>query len=152
MIMLNHMIRFIRRYFLFILIFLLIIFGIFIGFFYSNSIFYKNSAQITDSQAASIIEKVGKLAFLPEDETPTIATVSDPALLANQPFFAEAKKGDQVLIYTSARKAILYDPVANKIVNMATLNIGGVNKPAQALPGLQNKEFKNTNSANEIQF
>jgi len=71
-----------------------------------------------------LVERVGKLFLLPEDERPTVATVSDIERLRDQPFFARAKNGDRVLIYTNARRAILYDPVANKIVEVAPLNIG----------------------------
>ena len=61
--------------------------------------------------------------FLPSDELPTIATVSDPEALQNQSFFIDAKKGDKVLIYSNARKAILYDPIANKIITIAPVNL-----------------------------
>ena len=60
---------------------------------------------------------------LPTDEEPTIATVSDLEKLKDQPFFKDAKEGDTVLIYDKAAKIILYDPVANKIVNAASNNI-----------------------------
>ena len=62
---------------------------------------------------------------LPEDEQPTIATVSDPEVLKGQPFFAKAKKGFKVLIYANAKKSILYDPFENKVVETASMNIGG---------------------------
>jgi len=75
-------------------------------------------------EADAVIKMVGQLIVLPEDERPTVATVSDPELLKDQPFFARAKKGDKVLIYTNAKKAILYDPALNKIVEVVPLNIG----------------------------
>jgi hypothetical protein len=53
-----------------------------------------------------------------------VATVSDPEKLKEQPFFTQAKKGDKLLIYAKARKAILYDPAINKIIEVSTLNIG----------------------------
>ncbi len=56
--------------------------------------------------------------------TPTVATVSDPAKLQGQTFFANAKVGDKVLIYTNAKMAYLYDPISNKLINVAPLNIG----------------------------
>lgn len=65
---------------------------------------------------------VGKLMLLPADEVPLIATVADPAKLQGQAFFENAKKGDKVLLYNTARKAILYDPVAHKIINVAPLS------------------------------
>lgn len=84
----------------------------------------RNPQQLAQQEVQSLIEKVGKLVVLPENETPTVATVNDPELLKDQPFFANAKKGDRVLIYTNARKAILYDPVSNKVIEIAPVNIG----------------------------
>jgi len=94
--------------------------------------FYNQLQQDPEAQAQeqaqqevdTLLEQVGVLLVLPEDERPTIATVSDIELLREQPFFANGKNGDRVLIYTTARKAILYDPVANKIVEIAPINLG----------------------------
>lgn len=77
-----------------------------------------------DAEARSVAIQVGKLVILPQDEEPTVATVSDPEQLRAQPFFANAKLGDKVLIYARARRAILYRPDENKIVEVAPLNIG----------------------------
>jgi hypothetical protein len=78
-----------------------------------------NSQNSAQTEATNIINEVGKLIVLPTDEIPTIATVTDLSQLKNQPFFANAKVGDDVLIYSQAQKAILYDPSLNKIVEMA---------------------------------
>ncbi len=69
----------------------------------------------------SLVEEVGKLIVLPEGEEPTIATVSDPEKLKDQLFFANAKLGDKVLLYTEAKKAYLYDPVAKKLIEVAPI-------------------------------
>jgi hypothetical protein len=68
-----------------------------------------------------LITKVGKLIILPIDEDPTVATVSDLNKLQGQPFFAKAQLGDKVLIYTKAKKAILYRPSSNQIIELAPL-------------------------------
>lgn len=87
----------------------------------------KNSEKIEGrSEVQVLIDEVSKLIALPTDEEPTIATVSDPAVLKNQQFFAQAKAGDKVLIYAKAKKAILYDPIAKKIIEVAPLNIGDI--------------------------
>jgi hypothetical protein len=75
-------------------------------------------------EVSKLVAQVSKLMVLPEGETPTIATVSDPEKLKDQPFFAKAKTGDRVLIFTNSRKAILYSPESNKIVEVAPINIG----------------------------
>lgn len=77
-------------------------------------------------EAQDVVMLVAQLMVLPEGETPTVATISNPEQLKDQPFFANAKKGDRVLIYTQASKAILYDPVAHKIVNVAPLNLNSM--------------------------
>lgn len=75
-------------------------------------------------ETEKIIDEVGRLIALPEGEEPTVATVTDAEKLKDQPFFAKAKNGDKVIIYTQAKKAILYDPAAKKIVDVAPVNIG----------------------------
>lgn len=84
----------------------------------------QNPQAIAQKEIASLVEKVSKLIVLPEGETPTVATVSDPEALKDQAFFAQAQKGDKVLIYSQAKKAILYSVSLNKILNVAPLNIG----------------------------
>jgi hypothetical protein len=75
-------------------------------------------------EAEELVSVVGKIIILPADELPTVATVSDPTKLADQAFFAKAKVGDKVLLYATARKAYLYDPKANKILEVAPINLG----------------------------
>ena len=71
-----------------------------------------------------LVDKVGKLIELPADEQPTLATVIDAEKLKDQAFFVKASDGDRVLLYQQARKAILYRPGENKIIEVATLNLG----------------------------
>lgn len=113
--------KFLRKYFALILIFLVIILGLTSAHFYKKS----NSTidKLSQAEIKSLVEKVGKIAVLPEGEIPTIATVSDPEALKDQAFFADAKKGDKVLIYSNAKKAFLYSPSQDKIVNIDPLNI-----------------------------
>lgn len=79
--------------------------------------------QLSVDEAGKIIEKVGKLIELPAG-TPTVATVSDIAKLKDQPFFAKAQNGDKVLIYSEAKKAIIYRTSTNKIVEVSNVNLG----------------------------
>lgn len=68
-----------------------------------------------------IIRRVGQLMLLPDNEMPTLAGVSDPNSLGDQAFFKNAKTGDVVLMYGTSRRAILYDPIANKIIEVAPI-------------------------------
>lgn len=84
----------------------------------------QSSPSVKQQEVAAIVAKVGKLIVLPEGETPTVATVTDPEKLKDQAFFANAKSGDKVLIYANAKKAFLYDPVNDKLIDVTPLNIG----------------------------
>lgn len=77
---------------------------------------------VAQQETADLVAKISKLMVLPTGETPTFATVSNPTLLKDQPFFISAQKGDKVLIYTQAKKVILYSVPLNKIINVASLN------------------------------
>lgn len=80
----------------------------------------RNPLLLEDS-TQGIVDEIGKLIDLPKDETPTVATVSDAEKLKGQIFFAKAKNGDKVLIYNTNKKAILYDPVNKKILEVGPL-------------------------------
>ena len=85
--------------------------------------------KVAKEEIKNLLAQISQIIVLPEGEEPTVATVTDPERLRDQPFFAKAKKGDKVLIYTNAKKAILYDPQNNKIVEVAPINIGGSQVP-----------------------
>jgi hypothetical protein len=82
----------------------------------------KNPDQASRKELEAMVEKVGKITELPEGEAPTLATVSDVSKLNSQTFFQRAQNGDKVLIYTNARKAFLYRPATNKIVEIGPIN------------------------------
>lgn len=111
-----------------IFFFLVVVIGVTVGYFYKNNVSYKNPESNTNTEARALAQRVGMLMVLPEDEVPTIATVSNPKALQNQAFFTDAKVGDKVLIYYNAQKAILYDPVANKIINVVSVDFGNDKK------------------------
>lgn len=86
-------------------------------------------------QVEDLVERVGKLMELPSSETPTVAAVSDVTKLQGQQFFANAKNGDQVLIYSQAKKAILYRPSVNKIIEVGPVNLTPSEAPTQTATG-----------------
>lgn len=84
-----------------------------------------NAAQeIAKAEVANLVEEVKKLISVPSDEMPTVATVSDSEKLKNNAFFANAMNGDKVLIFTTTKKAILYRPSENKIIEVGPISIG----------------------------
>lgn len=90
--------------------------------------FKRNPQEAAAAESKALVAQVSKIIVLPVDETPTVATVNNTEPLKDQPFFANAKVGYKVLIYTGAKKAILFDPVGNKIVEVAPINIGDSTK------------------------
>lgn len=95
----------------------------------------ENPARVTETANKTILEKLGKLIQLPTEENPTIATVNDIEKLKDQDFFANAKNGDKLIVYTNAKKAILYDLIANRIIDVAPVNIGTQSANLSATPG-----------------
>ncbi len=94
----------------------------------------KDPQQAQAQELQVVLSAVSKLVELPTDETPTVATVSDKEKLKNQAFFIRAENGDKVVIYTNAKKAILYRPSSNKIVEIAPVNISSASAEVNAGP------------------
>ncbi|CAN5127232.1 hypothetical protein BH11PAT1_BH11PAT1_0210 [soil metagenome] len=82
----------------------------------------KNPASIAQQKDKETIQKVAKLMDLP-NEQPTLAEVSDKEKLKSQSFFAHAENGDKVLIFTKAKKAILYRASTNKIIEVGPVTL-----------------------------
>ncbi len=110
-----------KRYF--ITTFIIILFFASSGaayYFYSQ---WKKATTVPSQQEEmeSVRSIISNYMELPQGENPTIATVVDKQKLADQPFFTHAENGDKVLIYTNARKAILYRPTTKKVVEVAPI-------------------------------
>lgn len=115
-----------------------VVFGAY--FYYQWNLIKNNPGAVVQKETADLVAKVGRLIVLPEGETPSVATVSDPEMLKDQVFFTKAEKGDKVLIYTTAKKAILYSVTLNKIVNTAPLNIGDGQKSSTSKTSTGDKQ------------
>jgi len=106
---------------------ILVIAGAIVIAFYFYIQYHQTKEQLTKISQANnqgeLIAAVGKLILLPTDEEPTIATVSDIKKLRGQSFFVHAKNGDKVLIFEKTRQAILYDPFANKIIEVGPISL-----------------------------
>lgn len=70
---------------------------------------------------AEVIKRVSRHILLPSGEQPTLATVSDASKVRNQSFFASAANGDKILVYAQAKKAFLYRPSIDKLIEVAPL-------------------------------
>lgn len=93
------------------------------GYYYYNNYqkLLKNPDIVTKQEATWLVDKVSKLMSLPTDEEPSTATVLDKDKLKDQAFFKNAENGDKILIYSKAKKAILYRPSIDKIIEVMPL-------------------------------
>lgn len=82
-----------------------------------------NPQQVVQDEVKQLIANVGKIIALPEGEDPTVATITDRERLKDVPFFTKAENGDKVLIYVNARRAFLYRPSTQKLIEVATINL-----------------------------
>ena len=108
--------------------------------------FKKNPQRVVQEDIKELTARVGRHIVLPEGEVPTVKTISNASLLKDLPFFAKAKKGYRVLIYFNAKKAILYDPAADKIVEVAFINVGpapGAQETPSSVPQQDNNVSPN---------
>lgn len=92
-------------------------------------------------EIADTVTAVSKLIQLPADTVPTVATVTDKSKLQSQDFFKHAENGDKVLIYKEAKKAILYRPSIDKIIDVAPV------KSLDSQPSKQTAPVQNTSTA-----
>ena len=109
----KHTSRLLKR-----ILILLVLVGIVAGLYYRVS--HSPSAKQAKAKAemTSLTKSVSKLMIVPEGE-PIVFDVTDPeSLTKQQVFFAGAQKGDKLLIYNDARKAVIYSPSRDIIVNV----------------------------------
>lgn len=104
-----------------ILIVLLVPLGLAVYFYYQLHSLKNISSSETNKEVKDIITKVSNIYLIPSNEEPTVATVSDPSILKDQSFFTQAEKGDKVLIFNKAGKAVLYRPSLNKIIEITSV-------------------------------
>lgn len=100
-----------------------------------------NSAvtKLQQQQNESILEEIANVYALPEDETPTIATVQDVSKLTDQPFFEGAENGDILVVFDASSQALLYRPSTKQLVKVGPISVGeespSVNSaPANSVP------------------
>ena len=78
-----------------------------------------NQAQ-NQEVAKDVTEKVRRLMVIPDGINPTVATIVDvKELQAHNAFYNKAKNGDYLVVTND--RAILYDPVADKIIDVVTV-------------------------------
>lgn len=89
-----------------------------------------------NTQIQTIVASLSKKVDLPSG-IPNVYTVKDVTKLNGQEFFKNAKNGDKVLIYVSAKKAFLYRPSEDKLIEVAYYNPP---EPTKAVAGASTSE------------
>lgn len=78
--------------------------------------------QNTAGNIQRVVTEVGKLVLLPSGQVPTVAIIKNVSELQNQSFYANAQDGDYILVYSQAKKAILYRPSINRVIEYSNTN------------------------------
>lgn len=78
--------------------------------------------QAGSNDSKHVLVQVGRHYVLPADEEPAILTVTDTRKLTTD-FLKQTKNGDKVLVYQRHRKAIIYRPDIDKIVDIGPVAI-----------------------------
>ena len=96
----------------------------------AGGIYYWTTPNKTATTAANtaevqaVLTKLGAHLLLPTGEAPQIGRIDDPAQAVKaQPFVAGAIKGDLLIVYVKAAKAIVYSPSRDLIVNVGPISM-----------------------------
>jgi len=81
----------------------------------------KNPAEAAKLESKELMKRVGKYMVLPNEEAQVMTVVDVENLKKTQQFFQDAKDNDKLLVFPVAKKAVLFRPSANIIVNVAPI-------------------------------
>ena len=101
------------------LVFLILLVSAIIAAVYFFYQYRKEKQKNPEHEIGNYTKLISEFYQLPTDEEPSLATVTDKEKLSGQTFFQQAENGDKVLIYVKAKKAILFRPSTNKIIDVA---------------------------------
>lgn len=83
-----------------------------------------DSPEAAAAEVEEVVAEVSKVMVLPTEETPTVGTVTDPAVFAGQAFFDGVQTGDKILVYPNRGMVVLYSVSMKKILGVAPLTVG----------------------------
>jgi hypothetical protein len=98
-------------------------FGLVVGLLVVIVIVLRGHQTGTDKELKKYQAKVGRHVILPTDETPALASVTDPAKLSSNSFLKQGKKGDKVLIFAKWKRAIIYRPSEDRVVDIGPVDV-----------------------------
>lgn len=74
------------------------------------------------ADVTQVVNAVAKHVALPQDEKPAILTVTDTTKVTTQ-FLQQAHNGDRVLVYQNHKKAIIYRPSIDRVIDIGPVVI-----------------------------
>ena len=85
----------------------------------SNSV--SNTTDRSKIKSEQIIQDLGKVLLITEQDAPTVARVDNPGLLmsSNPEFYKDVQVDDYIIVYTA--RAIIYRTSNNQIINIAPI-------------------------------
>ena len=95
----------------------------------------KDPNALAKEKTAQVIKKISELAVVPNDPNAVLASVSDITKLKGQTFFENAQNGDEIVIFPTAMRAVLYRPSIDKIINIGPL----ASSPSSTTDGIANQ-------------
>src|SRR5690349_16403074 len=101
----------------------------FIGGFFAEKTFKKYKLQKMGTNDEVVMSALESMIVLP-NELPSIATVTDKEKLVDQPYFQKAENGDKVIIYPQSKRAYLFRPREQKIIDMTVIATENINQGA----------------------
>ncbi len=100
---------------------------------FSNS--PERQQELARQEVQAVVDQLKEIMIIPENEFPQMATVDNaPELAKTQDFFASVQNGDKILIYLQNKKAIIYRPSTEKIVNIGPVVTDNNQSTAQQKP------------------
>lgn len=102
----------------FILFIFSLLFGVYFFYKYKND---SNIDKIKKNESEELLSKISEIYLIQNDEKPAIAIVTDPNVFIDQNFFVDAKEGDVIYMFYIDKKAVLYRPNINKIIDIVSL-------------------------------
>ena len=81
----------------------------------------KNPTEAAKIESKELMVKVGKLMMLPNEEAQVLTVADVETLKKTQSFFIDGKDNDKLLLFQIAKKAVLYRPSTNVVVNVAPI-------------------------------
>ena len=85
------------------------------------------------AEARDLTAYIGERVQLPH-ESPTVATVVDKSKLTNKSLASKAANGDKMLIFTNAKRLVLYRPSTKKVIDILSITSPNTTQTQAATP------------------